>query len=135
MFRYKSNRNHWTVPVLILEQIGLYFFSKVLNSCYVWPNPDLCNANIICMYTLYNKSDFRAVEKLEFLDYIYIYQYTYSKFNHILFIVLQSFYKMITKNKPRQKEDFSNPDEDVDENREELIAENALLMERYVRTL
>ena len=66
---------------------------------------------------------------------IYIYQYTNSKFNHILFIVLQSFYKMITKNKPRQKEDFSNPDEDVDENREELIAENALLMERYVRTL
>ena len=59
-------------PVLILEQIGLYFFPKVLNSCYVWPNPDLCNANIICMYTLYNKSDFRAVEKLEFLDYIYI---------------------------------------------------------------
>ena len=49
--------------------------------------------------------------------------------------MLQSFYKMITKNKPRQKEDFSNPDEDVDENREELIAENALLMERYVRTL
>ena len=39
---------------------------------------------------------------------------------------------MITKNKPQQKEDFSNPDEDVNENREELIAENALLMERYV---
>ena len=46
--------------------------------------------------------------------------------------MLQSFYKMITKNKPQQKGDFSNPDEDVDENREELIAENALLMERYV---
>ena len=47
--------------------------------------------------------------------------------------MLQSFYKMITKNKPQQKEDFSNPDEDVNENREELIAENILLMERYVQ--
>merc|ERR1712001_244138 len=55
--------------------------------------------------------------------------------NDILFTVLQSFYKMITKNKPRQKEDFSNPDEDVDENREELIVENALLMERIQRNI
>ena len=80
----------------------------------------------------YNKSDFRAVEKLEFLDCTE-HQYLYSKFDYILFIVLQSFYEMTTKNKPQQKEDFSNPDEDVDENREELIAENTLLMERYVQ--